>query len=235
MSVILSEILLLPYVAKLLIVIAIAYFFGAIPWSLIVGKLFFRIDLRQVGSGNLGTTNAFRILGAKAGIAVLILDMAKGALSVILARYLAGAMTTYTSDAQGWLMIAAALAAIVGHTASPYVKFRGGKGAATTAGVMLALLPMVFIIAITIFVLIVALIRYVSVATLTVAISFPLWTILFYPHLPYILLSLVVAIIVTYAHRANIKRLREGSEARFSWRGRGSGRSEDSRRDDGTD
>jgi len=210
------------------IVIAFAYFFGAIPFSLIVGKLFFRVDLRKEGSGNLGTTNTFRILGVKPAIAILILDMLKGVLPVMLARFLGGtplsvlAAAQSSPTAQAWLMIAGALTAVIGHSASPYIKFRGGKGAATTAGVMLALMPKVFIIAAILFIGTVALTHYVSVGTLAVALTFPVLTALFYPQLPYILLSLIVAVILIYLHRANIKRLKEGTEPRFSWKNRGS-------------
>ena len=221
-----------PYSALVLTVAVVSYFLGAIPWSLLVGKLFFRIDLRKEGSGNLGTTNAFRILGAKAGIAVLILDLAKGALAVVFAHYLVsaprfpvgGGPVFYSLDRQAWLLIAAALAAIVGHTASPYIKFRGGKGAATMAGVMLALMPKVFVAAALVFIGMIVLTRYVSVGTLTATFTFPFLTGVFYPQVPYLLLAMSATFIVFYLHRANIKRLREGTEPRFSWKNRGQGK-----------
>lgn len=197
-----------------------AYLFGAIPFSLAVGKLFFGVNLRKEGSGNLGATNTFRTLGAKAGIAILLLDMAKGALPVLLARNIASAADFEPSTA-AWLLIGASLAAIIGHTASPYIGFRGGKGAATSAGVMLALVPWVFLISAIVFFATLALSRYVSVSTIVTAISFPISTALMYPGWPLFLFALTIGIIVPIFHRANIKRLRAGTEPKFSWKDRG--------------
>jgi len=220
MDLIASHILNLPLWAVFSVTLFFAYLFGAIPFSMMIGKVFFGVNLRKEGSGNLGATNTFRILGAKAGIGILLLDMAKGAVPVFVARFAAGALEL-SSDTAAWLLIGAALAAIIGHTASPYIKFRGGKGAATSAGVMLALVPIVFLISACVFFLVLALTRYVSVATIVTAITFPLWTAVVYESLPLSLFALVIGIIVPIFHRANIKRLREGTEPRFSWKERG--------------
>ncbi|MCL2525586.1 MAG: glycerol-3-phosphate 1-O-acyltransferase PlsY [Coriobacteriia bacterium] len=212
--------LLLPAGLVFVAVTLFAYLFGAIPFAMMVGKIFFKVNLLKEGSGNLGATNTFRILGAKAGIGILLLDMAKGAIPVFLARSIAGA-AGWDQALSAWLMIAAALAAIIGHTASPYIRFKGGKGAATTAGVMFALVPVVFVISAAIFFSTTAITRYVSVGTMVTAVSFPLWTALVYNNWPLTLFAAVIAVIVPIFHRANIKRLREGSEPRFSWKDRG--------------
>ena len=209
-----------PQWANIVFVILFAYLFGAIPFSMIVGKVFFGVNLRKEGSGNLGATNTFRTLGAKAGIGILLLDMAKGAIPVIVARNLATA-EGFSSEISAWVLIGAALAAIVGHTASPYIKFRGGKGAATSAGVMFALVPVVFIISAAIFFATLFFTRYVSVATIVTAVTFPIWTALVYQSWALTLFALVIGVLVPVLHRANIARLRAGTEPQFSWRDRG--------------
>ena len=210
----------LPTWALFVLTVATSYLFGAIPFSMIVGKLFFGVNLQKEGSGNLGATNTFRILGAKAGIGILILDMAKGAIPVIFARYIASTVAMDV-DPSAWLLIAAALAAIIGHTASPYIKFKGGKGAATSAGVMFALVPVVFLISAAVFFSMLAISRFVSVATIVTALTFPVWTALVYQSFPLTLFAIVIAVIVPVFHRANISRLRAGTEPRFSWKDRG--------------
>jgi len=220
MDFIASHILTLPLWAVFAVTLFFSYMFGAIPFSMMIGKIFFGVNLRKEGSGNLGATNTFRTLGAKAGIGILLLDMAKGALPVFVARWAAG-IVDFSPDVTAWLLIGTALAAIIGHTASPYIKFRGGKGAATSAGVMLALVPLVFLVSAAVFFLTLVLTRYVSVATILAAVTFPLWTALIYQSLPLSLFALVIGIIVPLFHRANIKRLREGTEPHFSWKERG--------------
>ncbi|MCL2403178.1 MAG: glycerol-3-phosphate 1-O-acyltransferase PlsY [Coriobacteriia bacterium] len=220
MDFIVESLVSLPLWATFACVSLFAYLFGAIPFSLMIGKALFGVNLRTEGSGNLGATNTFRVLGAKAGIGILLLDMAKGALPVLVARSIA-ATVNLSPDATAWLLIASALAAVIGHTASPYIGFRGGKGAATSAGVMLALLPWVFLASAVVFFAVLAATRYVSVATIVTALAFPISTALIYQSLPFTLFALVIGIIVPVLHHANIKRLREGTEPRFSWSDRG--------------
>ncbi len=111
----------------------VSYLVGGISWAYIIGKRFYGIDVRLHGSGNLGATNVFRTLGAKAAIATLVLDVAKGAAAVGFAWWLVP-VATYGETAHTWAMIAATMAAILGHSYSPYIGFRGGKGIATAAG-----------------------------------------------------------------------------------------------------
>ena len=227
---VLDPLLSLPHWASAVIVIVVAYLIGAIPFSLIVGKVFFGVDLREEGSGNLGATNTFRILGGKAGIAILLIDMAKGALPVFIARFVVDASWPYiaVNETSSWnselgalLLITSAFAAIIGHTASPYIKFRGGKGAASSAGVMFALVPIVFVISAIIFFSTTAITRYVSVGTILTAVTFPLWTQLAYNSLPLTIFALVIAVVVPVLHKSNIGRLRAGTEPKFSWKNRG--------------
>ncbi|MCL2379428.1 MAG: glycerol-3-phosphate 1-O-acyltransferase PlsY [Coriobacteriia bacterium] len=212
----------LPYAVQAVIVLVFAYLFGAIPFSFIIGKVFFRINLFQKGSGNLGAANTFRVLGAPAGIATLLLDMTKGAVAIYAARFIVDG-SGMGAAAGNWLLAGCALAVIVGHTASPYIKFRGGKGAASSAGVMFALVPIVFWISFVIFVSTIAITRYVSVGTLAVAFTFPIWMAIFYGNLPFILFGVLIAVIVPWLHKGNIQRLRAGTERRFAWKNRGEG------------
>ena len=220
MDFIIEPLLNLPHWAILAVLLLFAYLFGAVPFSFMVGKTFFNINLLKEGSGNLGATNSFRTLGAKAGIGILLLDIAKGALPVFFSQLVTFA-AGFGPAQSAWIHIAVALAAIIGHTASPYIRFRGGKGAATTAGAMLALVPTVFLISAVVFFLTLALARYVSVATMVTALAFPIATHFVYHSWPLTLFAVVIAVIVPFFHRANIKRLREGTEPRFSWRDRG--------------
>ncbi|MBU4556104.1 MAG: glycerol-3-phosphate acyltransferase, partial [Actinobacteria bacterium] len=116
-----------------------SYLVGAIPFSLLVGKLFYKVDLRLQGSGNLGATNVYRVFGWKAGLSVAILDIAKGSAAVGLAALLTPA--EFVSMQQDWLLIVAAMAAVAGHSYSPYIRFKGGKGVATAAGALLFVTP----------------------------------------------------------------------------------------------
>ncbi|MDR1776194.1 MAG: glycerol-3-phosphate 1-O-acyltransferase PlsY [Actinomycetes bacterium] len=215
------------YVLKLLLVLVVGYLAGSVPFSLLAGKIFFGLDLREHGSGNLGTTNALRVLGAPAGIAVMVCDVAKGAAAVQFARLIAhagGAVLTSAAagmnaqTAAGWLMVVSALAAIAGHAFSPWIGFRGGKGVATTAGAMLAMMPAVFACEAVVFFGLIAVTRYVSVGSIAVAVLYPVWTVAFRSsrHTPYVLFALLAAVTVIWLHRANIVRLKNGTEPRFS-------------------
>ena len=223
MDFIFEPILGLPYGAQAAVALVFAYLFGAIPFSFIIGKVFFRVSLFKEGSGNLGAANTFRTLGAKAGIATLLLDMAKGAISVYFANHIVSNSGMGATDAGNWLLVGCAFLAIIGHTASPYIKFRGGKGAASSAGVMFALVPIVFWVMFVVFVSGIVITRYVSVGTLAVAFTFPIAMAIFYTNLPFVAFALMIAVIVPILHRGNIKRLREGTEPRFAWRNRGLG------------
>ena len=188
-----------------------AYLLGATPTSYLAGKLGRGIDLREHGSKNLGATNVYRVLGWKYAIPVGLIDAAKGALAVGVLGSLSGG--------PAWVPVALGLAAVLGHVYSPYVGFRGGKGVATAAGVFLALAPLAVAISLPIWVGTLWAFGYVSLASLTVAVLFPLWVRLTRPAAPYTFwASVALALLIVYSHRANIRRLLDGTENRFRTR-----------------
>jgi len=195
------------------VLLVLAYLVGSIPFGLVVGKLFYGVDVRQHGSGNVGTTNVFRVLGKKAGVAVLVCDMLKG--------YIPAAIAAALFDP--WFAIFIAAAPVVGHIYSIFLKGRGGKGIATGAAVVLALVPLVFAIILVVWIVLLLTTRYVSVASLVAAFLVPVLTISLDEPLPYKIAGVLVAVIVWWAHRGNIHRLLAGEEhrVRLPWTGGG--------------
>jgi acyl phosphate:glycerol-3-phosphate acyltransferase len=188
-----------------------AYLAGAIPFGVVVGKLFYGVDVRKHGSGNVGTTNVFRVLGKRAGVVVLICDMLKGFIPAFIAAQFFNP----------WAAIFIAAAPVVGHMFSIFLKGRGGKGVATGAGVVLALVPLAFLIILVIWLTLVVTTRYVSVASLVASFLVPVLVIAFGHPLPYEIAAVLVSIIVWWAHRGNISRLIHGTESRVKlpWSG----------------
>jgi len=195
----------------LAVMLGLAYLIGATPTSYIAGKFGKGIDLRRHGSNNLGATNVYRVLGWKYAIPVGVIDMLKGAIPVVILGP--------WSNGPAWFTVALGLAAVLGHMFSPYVRFRGGKGVATAAGMFLALAPLAIGISLVLWILALWLSGYVSVASLTVAVLFPLWVRVTVPDQPYTFwASVVLALLIVYSHRHNIARLRQGTENRFRTR-----------------
>jgi len=191
--------------------LVLAYLIGATPTSYVAGRLGRGIDLRQHGSQNLGATNVYRVLGWSYAIPVGLIDMVKGVVPV--------AILGPWSNGPAWFTVALGIAAVLGHMVSPYVQFRGGKGVATAAGVFLALAPFAVLISLIIWGATLWLSGYVSVASITVALLFPVWVWLTEPGEPYTLwAAIVLALLLVYAHRGNIERLRQGTENRFRTR-----------------
>ncbi|MEX0690251.1 MAG: glycerol-3-phosphate 1-O-acyltransferase PlsY [Gemmatimonadales bacterium] len=191
--------------------IALSYLIGAIPTSYLVGRVSRGIDLRQHGSGNLGATNAFRVLGWQIAIPVGMVDLAKGALPVVVLAPIV--------SPEPWAAFAVGGAAVVGHVYSVFMRFRGGKGVATAAGVVLAIAPLALFVAFVAWVTILLLTGYVSLASMTAAVLFPIlawWIGTTNPHL--IVVSIGMAGFVLWTHRANIGRLMAGNESRFGRR-----------------
>ena len=187
------------------ILFILAYLVGSIPNALWIGKIFKNIDVREFGSGNVGATNATRVLGWKLGVMVLIFDAFKGMIFIIIARKL-GLEDIY--------VVLIGLAAILGHSYSIYLKFKGGKAVATSLGVMLVLIPKVVMILIIVFLLIVIISGYVSLASISVAGLLPILSYIMYNNI-IALLSLVVGMLVIWRHKSNIKNLLEGKEDKF--------------------
>lgn len=190
-----------------------SFLLGGIPFSYLAGKLARGIDLRQHGSGNLGASNTFRILGARWATVVLVLDVLKGFAPVALAGRLGG-----PGVEAHWLEIAAATAAILGHLFSPYLRFSGGKGIATSAGAFLALEPGAFLGAFVVWAGVFAWRRIMSLASLAAAVSLPP---LVYAvgrlrpgdsHWSVLAASTIIMTVVVIKHRSNIRRLLRGTE-----------------------
>jgi glycerol-3-phosphate acyltransferase PlsY len=191
-----------------------AYLLGSIPFGLILGKIFGSGDVRKEGSGNIGATNVARVAGPLAGILTLLLDGAKGAAAVLLAEH-------YSNGSAMWMIIAG-LAALVGHCFPIWLKFKGGKGVATAAGVYLALSPFAFLAGLILFILVVGFWRYVSLGSISAAAAMPmLLYFLWAPHHappPVITFgALAVAMLIVYKHDANLQRLVDGQEPKFSF------------------
>lgn len=184
-----------------------AYLTGAFPTSLVVGRIR-GIDLRQHGSGNLGATNAFRVLGWKAGLFVFLVDLCKGFIPTFF-------FPKWDHSSNASLALAYGGAAILGHVFSIYVRFKGGKGVATSAGVLLALAPYAVVIGMVIFAAIVAMTGYVSLGSIAAAVSLPVIIYFYHGISPVLYLALALALFVIFAHRANIKRLARGEEHSF--------------------
>ena len=196
-----------PYLLLLL-----AYLVGATPTSFWVGRIFYGVDLRRHGSGNLGATNAFRLLGAKAAVPVILVDVGKGLLPVALFPALAGP----TAGSQ-WIL-AYGGATIVGHVFSFWVGFRGGKGVATSAGVFLGLAPWALLGAFLAWLVAVLSTRIVSAGSLAAAVALPLVVWLIPPEggTPVQLFASALVLFIVWAHRSNISRLMRGEEKRIS-------------------
>jgi len=195
----------------LAVMLLLAYLMGATPTSYVAGRLGRGIDLRRHGSHNLGATNVYRVLGWRYAIPVGLIDMVKGVVPV--------AILGPWSNGPAWFTVALGIAAVLGHMFSPYVRFRGGKGVATAAGVFLALAPLAVLISLVIWGATLWLSGYVSVASVTVALLFPVWVWLTEQGEPYTLwAAIVLALLLVYAHRGNIERLRQGTENRFRTR-----------------
>ncbi len=187
-----------------------AYILGSIPFGLIIGKIK-RVDIRKVGSGNIGATNVARTLGKKYGLATLILDIAKGVIPVVACRI----MITDGANLDFWLAMTG-FAAVAGHCYPIFLGFRGGKGVATAAGTFLAICPLALVPAILLFVLIVKRWGYVSAGSLATAASTPLF-IHFICHSPRIeIMAWAIAAVIWIKHKDNIKRLAKGEEK--SWK-----------------
>ena len=190
-----------------------AYLLGSIPFGLILARLFGGTDVRKQGSGNIGATNVARVVGPLAGILTLALDAAKGAVAVLIAERL-------SNDSATWMMIAA-IAALLGHCYPIWLNFKGGKGVATAAGIFLVLSPLAFLGSITLFLLVAIFWRYVSLASLSAAAAMPLLIYLLWAphHAPPPVITfgtLAVALLIVYKHDANIQRLVQGEEPKFS-------------------
>jgi acyl phosphate:glycerol-3-phosphate acyltransferase len=199
------------------LVLVAAYLLGSIPFGYLIVRAKEGADVRETGSGGTGATNVTRKAGKKAGIITLLLDAAKGAAAVLLARWL------LTDDLGiNWWTAAASIVAVIGHCFPVWLGFRGGKGVATGVGVFLALSPLAVAIALLVFIFVVWLTRYVSLGSITATVAFPLcvWLLSLYVKptasiAPLMTAAIVGGAIIILMHRANISRLMAGTESKF--------------------
>ena len=204
-------------ILKFIVIILIGYFLGAIPFGLIIGKLARGIDVREYGSGNIGFSNVLRVAGAKAGIATLIGDVAKGALAALIGGIIIG------GDIAGIAQVVAAVAAVLGHNWSIYLKFEGGKGVDTSLGGLIAMSPWVGLACLATGLIVIFISRYVSVGSISgaassIVILVPLVALGHQP-VEYLIYGIIVTVLIVFRHRDNIGRLRSGTESRLGQKG----------------
>ncbi|MFH1001857.1 MAG: glycerol-3-phosphate 1-O-acyltransferase PlsY [bacterium] len=192
---------------KIALIIISCYLLGSIPFGYIVGKLFKKVDIREFGSGNIGATNVLRILGPLLASFVVIGDIGKGIFSIYLVQY-------FNIDNLLILTIAG-LAVICGHDWSLFLGFKGGKGIATTFGVVFALNPTISILALIIWGVVVITTRYVSLSSIFAVISIFIFTILFKQPYEYIIFSAIIMILGIFKHKENIERLKSKKERKI--------------------
>lgn len=184
----------------------IGYILGCFSTAYVVGRVFGNLDIRKYGSGNAGTTNIMRILGTKAGIITFIGDALKGVLAVWIGQWIGHEIGGYICG----------IAAVIGHNWPIFLKFKGGKGIATSLGTILALQPVIALIMLIVAIGLIALTRYVSLASVGGALAFPIISIVTkWDNKPLVVFSLLLGLMAIYKHKENIKRLIEGKENKF--------------------
>lgn len=200
---------------KEFILILVAYLIGSIPTAIIVSKSFFNIDIRDYGSGNMGATNSFRVLGPKFGTIVMIGDMLKGIFAVALYNLLPYYLNNELDRTN--LMIGLGLAAVIGHIYPVWAGFRGGKGVATLFGMVLAIQPIVAINCVGVFLLVLYLTRYVSLSSIVAGVALPICVLWIYneKEVFYRVFAVAVAALIVLTHQKNISRLLKGNEGRI--------------------
>jgi len=202
--------------------ILISYLIGSIPTAYVFGRLLKGIDIRNFGSGNVGATNAFRVLGRGSGIAVLVLDILKGFVAVVFLGNVVVSKVTFMP--QETLRLILGLSCISGHNWTIFLRFKGGKGIATTFGVLwglsikIASLKLILGLLILTWILIFVIVRIVSVASVLSGIALPVYTIIFKESNALILLSVLLCIFVILRHKSNLKRVFQGKEPRLTFK-----------------
>jgi len=195
--------------------VLVAYLLGSIPTAVWYGRVFHGVDIRNHGSGNAGATNSLRVLGKKAGVIVLLIDLLKGYLAVSLASII-----IQNSDFQpvGYIVPFLGLAVVIGHIFPVFAQFKGGKGVATSLGVILAIHPLATLICVILFLLIVFATKYVSLGSMLGALAFPVQLVSgFWGLQPttIVIFGFILAVLLIITHHENVKRLLAGNENKF--------------------
>ncbi|CAC8160628.1 Acyl-phosphate:glycerol-3-phosphate O-acyltransferase PlsY [Staphylococcus aureus] len=199
----------------IIVMLLLSYLIGAFPSGFVIGKLFFKKDIRQFGSGNTGATNSFRVLGRPAGFLVTFLDIFKGFITVFFPLWLPvhadGPISTFFTNG-----LIVGLCAILGHVYPVYLKFQGGKAVATSAGVVLGVNPILLLILATIFFVVLKIFKYVSLASIVAAICCVIGSLIIQDYI-LLVVSFLVSIILIIRHRSNIARIFRGEEPKIKW------------------
>lgn len=185
----------------------IAYLLGSIPSAIIVGKLGYNIDVREHGSGNMGATNAFRVLGIKPGIIVILSDILKGTIATLI---------PLLADADVY-PLAIGLFAVIGHTYPLFAKFKGGKAVATSGGIILGVSPLLFVITIATFLVTLKLSKFVSLSSMITGVVSTIAALLLREDIGLIIVVALLTIFVFYRHKENIKRIKNKTEPKITW------------------
>ncbi|WP_411888846.1 glycerol-3-phosphate 1-O-acyltransferase PlsY [Staphylococcus aureus] len=199
----------------IIVMLLLSYLIGAFPSGFVIGKLFFKKDIRQFGSGNTGATNSFRVLGRPAGFLVTLLDIFKGFITVFFPLWLPvhadGPISTFFTNG-----LIVGLCAILGHVYPVYLKFQGGKAVATSAGVVLGVNPILLLILAIIFFVVLKIFKYVSLASIVAAICCVIGSLIIQDYI-LLVVSFLVSIILIIRHRSNIARIFRGEEPKIKW------------------
>lgn len=199
----------------IIVMLLLSYLIGAFPSGFVIGKLFFKKDIRQFGSGNTGATNSFRVLGRPAGFLVTFLDIFKGFITVFFPLWLPvhadGPISTFFTNG-----LIVGLFAILGHVYPVYLKFQGGKAVATSAGVVLGVNPILLLILAIIFFIVLKIFKYVSLASIVAAICCVIGSLIIQDYI-LLVVSFLVSIILIIRHRSNIARMFRGEEPKIKW------------------
>ncbi|TRZ38340.1 glycerol-3-phosphate 1-O-acyltransferase PlsY [Niallia circulans] len=195
------------------ILIILAYLIGSIPSGLIIGKAFYKIDIREHGSGNLGGTNSFRVLGKKAGFVVTFSDILKGTLATCLPLLL----SLFTDIQVNVNPLIFGVVAVIGHMYPIFAGFKGGKAVATSAGILLGHEPLMFLIIMVVFFLSLYLSKYVSLSSMIAGFAGLVYSIILWDDKLLIVILAILTIFVVYRHRANIKRILNKTEPKITW------------------
>jgi glycerol-3-phosphate acyltransferase PlsY len=213
---------------EILLIVLTSYLIGSIPTAVIISKLFFGFDIRQKGSGNMGSTNAFRVLGWKAGVVVQVLDILKGIAAVVIGVHIFNGQLPFHNVTPFQditiIKVIAGAAAVVGHVWTAFAGFKGGKGINTALGMLIGIAPVEVAVAAGIFLLVVFASGYISLGSIIAAISLPTTMLVRYNifhvqiegYHTLIFFCIGIALFLIYTHRSNIRRLFEGRENRFN-------------------
>ncbi|MBN1354029.1 MAG: glycerol-3-phosphate 1-O-acyltransferase PlsY [Candidatus Omnitrophica bacterium] len=200
---------------NLSISLILAYLVGSIPTSYIFAKFLKKVDIRKEGSGNVGATNVFRVVGKWPAIIVLALDILKGVIAVLLlSDIFFNNKIGITTGLENYRLLLG-LSAISGHIWSAFLKFKGGKGVATTAGVLAVLAPKVLVCVAFVWVIVFVIFRIVSIASILAAMSLPVFSVIFYVSIYFAIFSVILCLGAVYKHKANIARLVRGEEKKL--------------------